>query len=345
MEAQRRERKPPYKVMVLLLGALALPFLHDTIWRCTVVSCLISHSSGENRAVFLVEKGRAYFQEGAYEKSEYAYRVSLTSHETTAALVELADLVRHRGRYAESERLFVRALAQEPENDWVWLDLGKLYRNMGVYEDAERVLDHARTLNPLRPELWSYGYAGLYKEMGRFEEAKGAVHRGIALDPSAFNYMAAGDVYLQAGDSESAISYYEHSLKISPKSEAYMGLGWAYYRQGDLDRAEEYFEKFDEMVPRPRGEIYFGLGLIARDRGLHIRAQHLFAQAQRYDRTILPDTARRPYAMPTAGELLSHIHMSQASLASWSESMRAQSSDFLPGYQSASTSPATLKHP
>ena len=272
-----------------VLAVLLFAGVHDALWRCYAIDCPRTlFLEGYDRYEHLLARAMALKGEGRSALAEEAYLVAIDSEaRNEGALIGLADLLRHQGSYAKAELLFLEAIRKKPADDWAYLDLGKLYRNMKRYEDALDMFRKAEKLNPRRAALWSYGYAELYKEIGRFKEAIATAKTAIALEPDgSFNHMALGDAYREARMFVEAEQSYRRAIEIDSHSEAYMGLGWLYLTMERLDDAQGAFEEYRRLIAWERGEVYMALGIIAKRRGDLLEAKRHLAYAHKLNPTI-----------------------------------------------------------
>lgn len=205
------------------------------------------------------ELGSLYYNEGKFEKSEESYRRALDLDPSEkSALISLANLLRYRGRFEEAEGFLKKALVSA-QDEFVYIELGKLYRNWKRYDKALEMFQKAIEINPRNDLAYSYGLGYLYRDMGRFEEAERSFKKALELNPSSFNYAGLGDIYRDTKKYELSEEMFKKSIELNPRNEAYMGLGWLYLGQNKLDEAEQAFKKYLEVI-RPKAEVYLGLG-------------------------------------------------------------------------------------
>ncbi len=119
---------------------------------------------------------------------------------TSASLINLAELYRVQGRYADAEPLFKRALAIKekalgPENPEVAValtSLAVLYRNEGRYSDAVPLTERAlairrKALGPdnLAVAATLNNLAALYSDEGRYADAEPLYQQALAIKQKA----------------------------------------------------------------------------------------------------------------------------------------------------------------
>ncbi len=279
-----RPIKPAIKIAatLVLCGCVAI-FLNIAARECIEVECR-TPITADNEQHF-IDHGMSLIKSGDYDAAEKTLRKVLAYDPTNfVALTQLAGQLRHRGHYPESESLFLRAIAVRPSDEFIYIDIGKLYRNMGDSEKALAVFKKAEALNPNQSLLWSYGYAELYNTLDEYDKAEAADLRALSIDPSDhFTYLSLGNVYRREKKYDDAVQAYLKSIELDPKSEAYFGLGYTFLEQNKLDESESWFKKYIGVFPAPRGEVYSGLGLIAKERGQYFKAIQYFVYAHYLD--------------------------------------------------------------
>lgn len=272
---------------VTLIACLFFAWAYGTYSYCSATLCVTS-TTPENAHLFTELGHKLYHKEGKYDESEAVYKRALAADPNFfGALTQLADLLRHRGRYDESEQLFLKALEVDPSQAFTYVDIAKLYRNMKRHDDALAMLKKAEALDPTLPTLWTYGYAGVYKELGELGKAEDAAKKGIALDADDyFGYHALGDVLSSEKKYTEAEDAYLKSLSLSPRSESSFALGWLFLYQDKLDQAEYWFNEYNNTQPTPRAEVYVGLAKIAEKRGDSEKAEQDYEYAHYLDQTM-----------------------------------------------------------
>lgn len=170
--------------------------------------------------------GTVYWQAGAVDKAEGAWRRALALHPENAIVLNNLGLVASKKKqYGEAVELFQRAARLKPNYTDPHLNLGTTYRDMGEAGAAELQLRAAVALSPLnyraRNELGQ-----LLVSQSRFEDAEGEFRRSAQSEPNALAYDFLAELRLQRGDPSGAESAFRRALALDAfDSRAHFGLG------------------------------------------------------------------------------------------------------------------------
>jgi tetratricopeptide (TPR) repeat protein len=163
------------------------------------------------------------------------------------ATCELANQLRISGSFEEAEKLYRRALLQQPANLWPLSGLAVVRRLMGDPNEARELAEKALAIDPeydwTRVEL---GYA--LRDLGRVEEAAATMEK---IDPSSVAFAAAcgalGHFARASGDHASASKFYEEAAaKAADPADALFHLAGAKQLLGDLCGAREAISRLLE---------------------------------------------------------------------------------------------------
>ncbi len=205
-------------------------------------------------------------------------RVHELNHSTTVHLQRGLELERV-GRYTEAIREHEIALASDPRNVQVHVNLISLYGRIGEPAKAKQHFEAATRLNPGRSDAW-YNYGVLLFNETKFPEAETAYRRALEINPyyaEAHNNL--GVIAEQRGSLDDAASDFRRAIAerpdyplarfhlgrilvsqekydeaiphfrrcLEPESEqtpaCLYALGATYARSGDRPRAVEYLQK------------------------------------------------------------------------------------------------------
>lgn len=137
-----------------------------------------------------------------YDGAERALTGALVLAAAHPETQRLHGLIQHRrGRHAEAEDTYRRALAAHPDDATLASQLGELKGDLGDIEGALALLRRATELAPDDPAAW-LRLGILFDKQARHEEALAAGRRVVALDPGhqlgrllvARNLHALGDI-------------------------------------------------------------------------------------------------------------------------------------------------------
>lgn len=100
----------------------------------------------------------------------------------TDALFEAAERAEAAGRWAESERLYERCIAREPDDATLHFNLGNVLREQGRTAEADAAFARAASLDPEMAEAW-FNLACLAEAKGRAADAARRYRRALAIEP------------------------------------------------------------------------------------------------------------------------------------------------------------------
>jgi tetratricopeptide (TPR) repeat protein len=164
-----------------------------------------------------------------------------------------------------------KALADAPDGD---ADSAEHYGNMLLI--ADRPLEAAVAYEKARDRLGDdAGWAvwlqigSAYDKAGRWELARAALERAVALGPDqavALNYYGYSLIE-HGGDATRAVAMLEKANALAPNQPAIAdSLGWAYFRRGDAERALPLLESAGAAAPADAeiaehlGDVYWAVG-------------------------------------------------------------------------------------
>jgi hypothetical protein len=142
--------------------------------------------------------------------------------------LELAEIlgsaVDDETMWRESFTKVMEELAEEPEDAYLWFNLGTIYNALGDYENAVTAFDQARTMGlPWRMLWYQFGPYEAYYQVGRFE-----------------------DVILLAETTLKDRPYFEESYYYKGLAEA--ALGESRQARDDLEKAVRFNPRFTPAI-------------------------------------------------------------------------------------------------
>ena len=173
-------------------------------------------------------------------------------------LLEHADNLYYRNKFAEALPFYRQYLEENPESIMVMLAVGDCLREMGNAEEAvkafQAVVDRTAT-NPGDKELLALALTGLgevyFKQGDRGNAAK---YWKLAVEKTDLSEIPAsnlGEIFFAEGKPEEAIKYFLIAMKIAPdQAGLHYKLGLIYLNSGDYDRARVLFSKVLDLQPR-----------------------------------------------------------------------------------------------
>ena len=157
--------------------------------------------------------------------------------------------------YKAAEILLKTIIKKDPNSFQANLDLGDVMRLRGKYADAIEYYGKALSLmEPNNPQAWIIHYAlGIaYEQNGDWEQAESSLKQALILSQNHYyvqNYL--GYSWLKQGKNiEDAMSLIVDAYNQAP-SDGHItdSLGWAFYKIGNYEEAVFYLEKASELEP------------------------------------------------------------------------------------------------
>ena len=157
--------------------------------------------------------------------------------------------------YKAAEILLKTIIKKDPNSFQANLDLGDVMRLRGKYADAIEYYGKALSLmEPNNPQAWIIHYAlGIaYEQNGDWEQAESSLKQALILSQNHYyvqNYL--GYSWLKQGKNiEDAMSLIVDAYNQAP-SDGHItdSLGWAFYKIGNYKEAVFYLEKASELEP------------------------------------------------------------------------------------------------
>lgn len=147
--------------------------------------------------------------------------------------------------------------AENPDNPWVYYNLGNLYAQLGKYNEAIDQFRHSLKLYEENALIW-HTVGLIYLELGNVEEALASIQRSVICRPHHeieevyqkmnFNmslpYFNLGDIYLSKKKYQEAIIAFQKGLEVDARSFlAHYRLGFLFQKLKEFQKAEESFRK------------------------------------------------------------------------------------------------------
>ena len=164
-------------------------------------------------------------------------------------LLQLALKYQQVGNLLQAELIYKGILKKQPNNSYVYSNLGFIYKENRRIEKAIACYQKAIHLNPNLGDAY-YNLGVIFKDQGKIEEAEALYIKSITLRPNLPAYLNLGSLYQEAKKIDEAIACYQKALQLDPGYfKAYNNLGLAFKQQMLVDQAISSFEKALQLNP------------------------------------------------------------------------------------------------
>jgi len=220
------------------------------------------------KAVKHYEEARAYYRKGKFANAERAYKKAIKINPNYAdAHNNLGNLYLERARFKEAFNEYRKALKMAPNHPILLNNIGNVLQLQGENEQALNWLEKAINQDPASaPAHCNLGNA--LRSLGKDAEAVVAYRRALELNPDqADTYRNLGGILIELEELDDAVNCFNQALRINPEDKkAYQGLGRTRNAQGDLDQAVSAFQKAISIDPA-NAEYHRELGRAFGDHG------------------------------------------------------------------------------
>jgi Tfp pilus assembly protein PilF len=198
--------------------------------------------------------------------------------------VQRAEMLYHRGRFADAERELGMALQKDSEDPWAYALLGACRAAQEDFARADELGRRAMALAPYSADI-RHLVACIQLARNDLKRALQISSEAIEIDPNSADFYATrATVYTRqkawdkaladcetalaiepdhieainvrsrarraTGDSQSAAAELEHALRIDPEDPySHVNLGWTYLQDGQMEAAERHFREALRLQP------------------------------------------------------------------------------------------------
>ncbi len=198
----------------------------------------------------------------AFRRNDYGKAAVLAVDATEAdprcgqAFHMLALSLENLGEMARAITMYERAVALDPADTDLYLNLGLAAWRMGMNEVAEKFFRLYCEMEPNQPMGWN-NLAGVLRDTSRFDDAieicRGAILR-MPEQPLLWNTL--GTILVELSDFAQAAIFYREALRLDPGfTRAWHNLGYGLHHTGPLSEALEAYDKALSQTSDPRDRI------------------------------------------------------------------------------------------
>jgi tetratricopeptide (TPR) repeat protein len=190
---------------------------------------------------------------------------TLTTKEMVKSTFDLAFAYSQTGDINEAIKEYKAALALDPQNPNVMLELGSAYRRVKMFAEARELYEKLIASDPSNAR--AYGNLGnVFLDEGNIDAAVANYEKMAARtgdkEAAAKNFLNAGFKLAERGSHEKALVLYRRALEITPESAlVYTDIGWSMLGMGNTQEAIKAFEKALKLHPSKEVKEYARRGL------------------------------------------------------------------------------------
>ena len=198
----------------------------------------------------------------AFRKNDYGKAAVLSVDATEAdpkcgqAFHMLALSLENLGEMAKALTMYEKALALDPSDTDLYLNLGLAAWRMGLNPVAEKFFRFYCELAPDQPMGWN-NLAGVLRDTSRFDEAIDVARSAIMRMPEQpLLWNTLGTILVELSDFAQAAVFYKEALRLDPNfTRAWHNLGYGLHHTGPLDEALEAYDHALALPSEPRDRI------------------------------------------------------------------------------------------
>ena len=195
-------------------------------------------------------------------------RIRLDGSLGQPAMIALADLANDRERFDEAILILDEAIRLNPNDGYLYKQLGDSHRRARQYRDASKAYRSALELGHDTSDTHR-NLGMVLEQMNKDDSAEKHLLTAIEMNPAdafAMNYL--GYWWADQGRNlDDAIALIERAVELRPDSGFFIdSLGWVHYRLGNLQEAVAYLEQAtalesaDPEITGHLGDVYWRLG-------------------------------------------------------------------------------------
>jgi serine/threonine protein kinase/Flp pilus assembly protein TadD len=195
----------------------------------------------------------------------------------------------YAGDYASGAKAAQEVLSGNPNSADALGALAIAQTGQGDFSSATETYKKLEALGPRGASMANIGLADIAELQGREDDALTLLEIGIAADlaakesgSAAAKTIALGQAYLSRGDKKRALAEADAAVKLDPQPNVLMAAGELYVNAGDTSRAAKLVTQLSARI-EPEPQLYGALlqGAISLSRGQRTEAIQAFEKAQK----------------------------------------------------------------
>jgi tetratricopeptide (TPR) repeat protein len=198
----------------------------------------------------------------AFRRNDYGKAAVLSVDATEAdpkcgqAFHMLALSLENLGEIAKALTMYERAVALDPTDTDLYVNLGLAAWRMGLNPVAEKFFRLYCELEPDQPMGWN-NLAGVLRDVSRFDEAIDIARTAIMRMPEQpLLWNTLGTILVEQSDFAQAALFYREALRLDPGfTRAWHNLGFGLHHTGPLEEALDAYDHALKLTSDPRDRI------------------------------------------------------------------------------------------
>lgn len=209
----------------------------------------ITKSLGNARATAALRKAVPAFKRGDFKAAALSAAEAAEADAKSASAFHLLALsLDNLGERHKAFEMYERALALDPTDPDLYLNIGTAATGLQLYDGAEKAFRAYIELRPDCPKGYN-NLGGCLRDKGDIDGAidvlRNAIHR---LPQSPELWIMLGTVTGEMADFATAQTFYREALRLAPKSaRAWHNLAYTINHTGPLDEALSYYNRALEL--------------------------------------------------------------------------------------------------
>ncbi|MCU1255066.1 MAG: Serine/threonine-protein kinase PknB [Candidatus Angelobacter sp.] len=230
-----------------------------------------------------------FFTRDMQKAMEQGRRSVVLSPKAVLQRTNLALYSIYAGDYASGAKAAQEVLNANPSSADALGALAIAQTGEGDFSSATATYKKLEALSPRGASMSNIGLADIAELQGRNDEAVTLLEKGIAADvaakesaSAAAKTIALGQAYLSQGNKKKALNAAESAVKLDPQPNTLMAAGELYVSAGDTARAAKLVTQLSARI-EPEPQLYGALlqGAISLSRGQRMEAIQSFEKAQK----------------------------------------------------------------
>jgi tetratricopeptide (TPR) repeat protein len=206
-----------------------------------------THGQGAaaRKSMALLKKAMSLHNQGLYgDAAKLAAEAADIDAKSSAAFNLVASSLEHLGLSRQALDMYARALACDPSDPDMCINLGLAAFRMRMFDQAEKAFQLYTQLRPLCHKGFT-NLGTLYREQGRMDEAIEVLRNAIYVMPSEADlWNALGAAIGETSDWPNALTFYREALRLNPAVGRYWhNVGYALLHTGPMEEALACFDK------------------------------------------------------------------------------------------------------